>query len=112
MRAFSNYVSEWCGRAVTACGYRVRWPWRPRAAARGYRVPFTRFTRAVAAVTAGGGAVTAAVTAAEYAVAAATACGNRVITRRLRGGREWRFEIENCKFPIPHYQLAHGVNPW
>jgi len=37
-------------------------------------------------------------------VAAATACGNRVITRRLRGGREWRFEIDLCKFPIPHYE--------
>ena len=74
MRAFSNYVSEWCGRAVTACGYRGRWPWRPRAAARGYRVPFTRFTRAVAAVTAGGGAVTAAVTAAAAAVAAGKKC--------------------------------------
>jgi len=23
MRAFSNYVSEWCGDAVTAHGYRV-----------------------------------------------------------------------------------------
>ena len=51
-------------------------------------------------------AVTAAVTAAEYAVAAATACGNRVITRRLRGGREWRFEIENCKFPISLRELS------
>ena len=77
MRAFSNYVSEWCGRAVTACGYRGRWPWRPRAAARGYRVPFTRFTRAVAAVTAGGGAVTAAVTAAG---------GVRGVRRGDRGG--------------------------
>ena len=86
MRAFSNYVSEWCGRAVTACGYRGRWPWRPRAAARGYRVPFTRFTRAVAAVTAGGGAVTAAVTAAEYAESAAVT-GDR---GGVRGGRGHR----------------------
>jgi hypothetical protein len=32
--------------------------------------------------------------------------GSREAPSGKSSGREWRFEIENCKYPIQHYQLA------
>jgi hypothetical protein len=87
MRAFSNYVSEWCGGAVIACGYRVREPWRPRAGGRGHRVRGPRRPREPGALTACGDSVTARGYRAPARGYRAPARGYRAPARGRRGRR-------------------------